>query len=437
MRGTGPRPSLGTVLTLCLTAAVVVGCVFLFAKFRSGSPEAQMGAQKVISLVGDALHGVTPAPVPQSTVRTVTVTLAPTPEMTPAPAAPAQTPPAEEQRFSFTLTAGGMAGFHSEISDSVYDASSKTFHYQPILSLLDPKVNDDLNLVTLPHVLNISSNKYADVLAPVSVLDAVRAGGFDDVLINTEHILDQDVQGAADTVSALEAQGLTCGGISVGGAKQNRIVLLNGARIAILAYTEALTAKGKTALSGQSGLLTLFSPEAARRDIEEARAQGANCVIVFLYWGKADAVSITSSQRATAQTLAQLGADVILGARPTRVLPVEMLATTGEDGRMRRTLVAYSLGSLLTESREGYDISGALLHLNITCDTQGRVTFDSVEYTPTYIWRQSVNGKMQYRVVCSSDPPPEGMDARQQEIMGRALTRIQNTFMGCPILQRN
>ena len=438
-----PGWSLGTVLTLLLTLAVTAGCVFLFSSIQRDGSAAQMNAQQVISLMSAALQGPTTAPEPlQSQVRTVKVTLAPvtaapatdTPEPTEAP--PATPTPVVQPPYTFSLTAGGLASFQSEISDSVYSKTEKRADYQPILSQLGNKVYADLNLVTLPQLLNVTDRKYGDALALSEAADAVRALGVDQVILGSEHILDQGVQGAADTVSALTARGLTCEGVSVAGAAQHRLIPLNGGTVALLSYTDAVTAKTKTAQQENPAALKLFSLEAARADIRWARGQGARCVIVCLYWGKTDAASVTTAQRNTALALAQMGADVILGTRPSRVLPMEILTCTGEDGKTREAFVAYSLGTLLTESREGYDISGALLHLTISSDSQGRIHFQNAEYTPTYIWRQSVNGVMRYRVVCSADPAPDEMSSQQREVMQRALTRVQSILKDSPVTQR-
>ena len=439
MKGKGPRLSAGTILTLFLTAAVVAGCVFVFAKIRGGNPENRMSAQQVIGLVGDALQGTTPAPLaPQSTVRTVTVTLAPTAMATAVPVAPLPTqyvPQVPNENHSFSLTVGGLLCFQSDISDAVYDKNTKVFNYSSVLSPLQQKVTADLNLVMLPQVVNTVDQKYADTLAPAAALDAVKAAGFDDVLLNTSHILDQDVKGAVDTVAAMAGRGLSAGGVNASTARQHRMIQLNGIRIALLAYTDTLTQKGKLALQNQPDLLQLFHTETARKDIQDAKNQGAECVIVMMYWGKDDATSVTTAQRNTAQALAEMGADLILGYRPTRVLPMEWIHYAEANGVQHQALAVYSLGTLLSESRDGYDISGLLLHLDISC-RNGQVQFNSVEYTPTYIWRQSINGKMQYQVICSSDPAPEAMNAKQKEIMGKALSRIKNILKNSPIEQR-
>ena len=203
-----------------------------------------------------------------------------------------------------------------------------------------------------------------------------------------------------------------------------------------MGYTDELTAKSRNTLYENPGLMRLLDLETVRADIREARAQGANCVIVCVSWGRADATGVTSAQRTMAQALAQAGADMIVGTRPSRVLPMELITCRGEEGRMRQTLAMYSLGTLVTESRDGYDISGILLHLDITVDPQGTLHFDTIDYTPTYIWRQTVEGRTQFRVVCSASEAPEGMNADQQRYMQNALNRIQKTLNESPARQR-
>ena len=443
MGSKGPRSSLslGTILTLCLTLIVTVGCVYVFRKIQSQNPDASMGAQKVIGLIDSALQGATPSPAsPQPTVRTVKVTLAPQPQATPLPSfAPNTIPtaaPASGRQYAFSVTVGGMICFHSDITDSVYDADAKTFDYSAIGAALRSKVYADLNLASLPQVINTEDLKYADILAPAAIAESIRGMGFSHVLLSTEHILDQGVDGAMNTVTALKAQKLTPVGVNAGYGTQNALITINGAKVALLAYTDVLTAKGQNELAKEPYLLRMYNQDIAREDIRNALAQGAECVIVCMYWGKADTASPTNAQKNIARALAEMGADVILGFRPTRVLPMEVLGTVAENGKYHETLVAYSMGTLLTESREGNDISGILLHISVSVNERGEVSFSSLEYTPTYVWRQSVNGKMLFRIVSSADAPPEGMNADQQRYLQNALTRVQKALQTSPVALR-
>lgn len=434
MKKKGRGVSAGTILTLILTAAVVASFAFLFIRLGGDGAEAHLGAQKVFNLVSDTMQDKAQQPAPESTVRTVMVTLAPAPAATPVPgiATAAPAPPVDSsRRRAFTVTVGGLMAFESDVSDSAYSKTEKSFDYKQFFSLLRPKVDGDLTLAMLPQVINTADRKYGDALVPQAAVDGIRASGFEYVALNSSHILDQGAAGAEKTVQALKKASLSCLGVTAGGEQQHRVIQLNGVRIALLAYTESLTAKGKNARESQPNVLQLYSPQQAERDIAAVKSQGAEVVIVSIYWGKADTASATSAMKKTAYALAEAGADLVLGYRPTRILPMETISVPDDNGVQRQCLIVYSMGTLLCESREGYDISGMLLNLRITREN-GRTYFEEIGYTPTYIWRQNVKGKMQYRVVCSADPPPQGMDAKQKGIMEKALNRVNKVLKDSP-----
>ncbi len=425
--------SLGSILTICLTIAVIAGCVFMFGRIRGGA-DAGMDARRMIGAVHSFMQSAGSAAQPQVTVRTVTVTLAP---VTPPPATPVPVTPAPVNNpyepFSFTLTAGGLLSFQSEISDSVYSKADKALNYTPVVEPIRSKIYSDVNLVTLPQTINTVDRKYSDTLAPAEAAIAIQSMGIGEVALATEHILDQGRQGAENTVSVLESRQLGTAGVNAMGASRTRLVRVNGGAVAILSYTDALTSKSRNELAKDNSFFAVYDENMARADIQNARNQGARCVIVCMYWGRQDAASVTTAQKNAAQALAEMGADVILGTRPSRVLPMELIYCTGPDGKSHTAFVAYSLGTLLTESREAYDICGLLLHLRVRSDEQGAVHFEGIEYTPTYIWRQSVSGQMQYRLLCSADPPPEGMSSQQKQVMQRSLARIQAALKNSPV----
>ena len=420
--------SLGSILTICLTAVVIAGCVFLFGRIRGGA-DGGMDAERMIGAVHSFMQAATGGDAqPQVTVRTVTVTV---PPLTSQPAATTPAPVTDEpennpyESFSFTLTAGGLLSFQSDISDSVYDKTNKIISYEPVVQSLRPKISSDINLVTLPQTINTTDRKYSDTMAPAEAAVAIQSMGFDQVALATEHLLDQGRSGAESTVSVLMSRQLGCSGVNALNASRMNLIQVNGGTVAILSYTDVLTSKSRNELAKESSFFALYDEDIARADIQAARNQGARCVIVCLYWSRQDITSVTTAQKKTALSLAEMGADIILGTRPSRVLPMSWLSCTGPDGKNHTAFVAYSLGTLLTESREAFDISGLLLHLNVRSDEQGMIHFERIEYTPTYIWKQNVNGRAQFRLLCSTDPPPEGMSEQQKGVMERSLTRIR------------
>ena len=116
--------------------------------------------------------------------------------------------------------------------------------------------------------------------------------------------------------------------------------------------------------------------------------------------------------------------------------PVEYL-TSAQD-TAHSTLVAWSMGTLLSASRANREVvSGMLLHLTLSYDMQRRaLSIASVQYTPTYCWGQKTAALYKYRVLCSAEEAPNAMIQKQREIMGRALKLIQDTMAKGMAVQR-
>ena len=436
MRGKKRGLSVGSILTICLTAAVVIGCIALFSSFGETGESVVTDARRVAGVRTEAFSAVTSPP---STPGPAAAGIAGAPQVSGDASVPVVTaaPSAVPATRAFRLTAAGLAGFQSDVADAFYDRDTETCDYSALFAGINAHVRGDLNLVTLYNTLTAQGKDYSDTKAHPSAAAALRGAGFDTVLYPDEKSLDNGAQGALDTLNVLKAQGLNVGGLHTEDTDSLLLFEKNGIKIAVLAYTDQLSSRGRNNLmtaSGQ-GLLTLYSDETAAQDIARATEQGAEIIIVCVNWAQEDTQQVTPSQREIARTLTALGADIILGTRPSRILPVERIVTSTDHGDTHQALVAYSLGTLLTESRQGYDISGALLQVDVMVDPLEAVRIVSVSYTPTYIWRQKIGGKWQYRVICSDAAAPADMSQDQKDVMGRALKRVQEALENLNTLQ--
>ena len=423
------RISWSTILTLALTASVIVGCVLVFGTM--------VDADSLTSAVEPVRIGVNaataePAKTPHSTVKTTVVTIAP------SDLAPVVTQtPVPGQEIALSMTVGGLVKFNSDISDAAYDAASQTFDYTPLFEHLLTEIHADMNFVTLENILTVNTRQYADVTVPSQAILSLKTAGFDRILLNTRYILDQGRAGLDTTVDEVGRAGMTPQGIAADGDAISYFTI-NSVKIALISYVEGLTGKGRTALEGEcAGMLTLYDLLTARDDIERARREGAGLVIVAINWGAETDGETSANERDIARGLAQFGADIILGANPQKVFKPEWITTTDADGVERKTLAAYSMGTLLCESRDAYDIAGMLLHVRLSYHTgTGRISFLSTEYTPTYIWRQVNGSKTIFRVLNAALQPSEGMSQKQVEVMQRSLNRIREIMAGGAATER-
>ena len=425
--------SFGSVLMILLTVVVAYGS-FSVLRIMGNGKFSEFNAMELVSAVRSNLAATDApmsTPAPQSTIKTTAVTLAPQ-----LHEAETETPLPIQQ--SLTLTFGGQTAFQSDVSSSVYGAQTGHFDYVPVLQGIGDQIYNNLNMVMLSNLFNEAEGQYADIQTVPQAAQALQAIGVDHVALNHAHILDKGEEGLSQTVRVIEQSGMYAAGVrNFDDNGHIQLVTVNGIRVALLGYAENVSSRTKENMQNGTSLSALDVPS-AQRDIAQARVQGADLVVVSLWWGNPDATAITERQRDIARQLCSAGADIIVGNGPDAVMPVEWMDAVTSKGEIRRALVAYSMGTLLSEKRDTRaQVSGMLLHMRVSVDVvSDKVTFDAVTYTPTYIWKQEVNGSVQFRVINSSQTPPEAMSDRQKEIMGRAYTLIEQTMQGSPAVRR-
>ncbi len=437
------RPlSAGSVLMLLTAVLVLGGCLLMLSKMRNADRNVQAEARAFVSAVDSYLMGRetdAPSASPTAGVRSISATVISAATPLPTAAPPTNTPQPQpkataETGLKLTLTAAGLTQFRSGITETVINGG--TADYAPVLSAIAPYVTGDLRLTTLEGLLSGTAQKYANTFILPQAADALASAGFSIALLNHKSVLDRGTEAAQNTVDALKSAGLSAYGVNVTGAGSD-IITVNGLKVAILAYTDSLNSKGKSVYAENSLLVRLFSVDTAVQDIQTMRANGAQFVIVSLRIGKESTESVSEAQRETMRKLSSAGADLIIGANPASVLPVELLVTADADGKRRETLAAYSLGSLVTDSRASRAaISGLLLHVSVTVyPKSGDVEWDSITYTPTYVWKQKISGKTQFRVLPSAEEAPEKMNDEQKKYMSNALKYITKMLTDSPAKQ--
>lgn len=460
--------SFGTIIMLLLMISVIVGCILVFPKIAGN--DVQVDPQVVVDAITAELDlpelKLADIPVFQTQTKDATATNVPSLPateplatdregmevipmetiaaggmaeitVTQLPQAVTQTPVKETpaptkapSRYSFTITAGGTAAFESSIRDAAYYKESETYDYSEMFSLLSQEIQaDDLRLVTLQNTI-AQSKKLSDLNVTGDALDALGVLGVDMVALGHKKVLDSGAEALNETIQAVKAKGISIIGAYGSSADSTLILNLNGAQVAVLHYTQALSSTGKKqAKKLDYSAVPLGEIETISKDIAAAKGAGAQVVVVSLNWGTTDKNEPNKAQQQLAQQLADAGADVILGSGSQRVQAVEYLTGNRGDGSQHQTLVAYSLGALVTESRDTANISGMLLQLKMTYDEGTKaLAFDQVTYTPTYIWRYKSGGQYQYRVVASDSAAPDAMDDKQKGVMIKALEWTQKAL---------
>lgn len=387
------RVSLGTLLMLLLTAAVLILCGAFLAVIAGNGP-GERGEVFVSLPIGENRPKDAPPPTPaaqQNLPAAVCTADALQASPTPVPAV-----------STFTLSAGGTVYAPKAIRESAMEGSDH-YDFEPVFAGLgDALSGADLSIVTLETTTAGAQKGYGTYNTPPQILDGLRAAGADLVSLATERALDKGYDGLALTVGELTARGMASVGVSLdGGAQGGSLFGVNGVQVAMLAYTYGLSDEGKQQTREEErAAVCQIDGQRMVDDIRQARAAGANVVIVLPHWGTKNKQETPADVRRLAVTLAEAGADIILGTHPNVVLETERLRVTRADGLEYETVVCYSLGSLLTDARAAENTAGMVAHLSVTYDPAvRRVTLGGLVCTPVYIARDRADTATVYRVV--------------------------------------
>lgn len=302
---------------------------------------------------------------------------------------------AQGQRLQLAFTGDIMV--HQDQLDAArrpggkYEFSESFTYVQDVLREAHLAVgNLELTFTSEPPYAGYPAFQTPDELAP-----ALRAAGFGLLLTANNHANDGGGDGIKHTLDVLDENHFyhtgTYASLLEKEAFHPLIVYKNGFKLAFLNYTYGLNAPHLRAPT-----LANFMEEAEmRKDIETARQLRADAIIVALHWGEEYAHSPTSRQRELARNLVEWGADMIIGAHPHVVQPVEWI----NDRWGEPKLVAYSLGNFFSGMRLPGTDGGIILEVELVKEELG-TRIESCRFVPIWCYPEHAgDGRRTYRVL--------------------------------------
>lgn len=201
------------------------------------------------------------------------------------------------------------------------------------------------------------------------VAAAIANAGFDVVLGATNHVLDIGKVGTLHMVKFFRENypQLTLLGIHDSWETRDEIHVIekNGIRIGMINYTDILNCKSDYNADGQY-LVDMLDYDRIARLISQTKAV-SDFVIVFPHWGTEYNLGIDASQQEQAAFLAAQGVDLVIGAHPHVVEPVEYVDRP-DGGKM---LIYYSLGNFQSLQRKEATLLGGMAKVVIKKDFTG------------------------------------------------------------------
>ena len=262
------------------------------------------------------------------------------------------------------------------IHDDVYiDArqADGSYDFKPMISRIKTMVEPyDLRYYNQETILGgtqLGLSNYPRFNSPQEVGDAFLDAKFNLVSLATNHTMDKGEEGIISSLNYWKDKPAVTAGsyLSFEDRDKEKIYEINGIKYAFFSYTT--WTNGLETPAGKEYLNNVYSDELAKQNIEAIRDK-VDVVIVAMHWGTEYSLGVSTDQRRIASYLSSLGVDIIIGAHPHVVEPIDYIG---------KTLVIYSLGNFIS-AQDGIErLTGLLASVKIKKVTDRGVSTIALE----------------------------------------------------------
>lgn len=236
---------------------------------------------------------------------------------------------------------------------------------------------------------------------PVQYLDALKSVGFDLLVTANNHSLDRGEKGILKTIEELNTRTINYTGTYTSQKDRDsiRIFDINGIKVAFLAYSYGTN--GIPIPKGKNYLINLIDLELINNDIQSARKNDAEIVLVHFHFGEEYKREPVKFQREVVKRTFDFGADLIIGGHPHVLQPVEFNKTT--NAKLDTGFVAYSMGNFISNQRDRFKDAGMILTIKLKKNfNSGKTKIDEVNYLPTWVFKGRTSNGNEYVIMPST-----------------------------------
>lgn len=349
----------------------------------------------------------------------------------------------EQKDITFNMSVIGDIMCHNTQYTDAYNSNTDTYDFSYVFKDIKAKIKTaDIavgNLETTFAGKSVGYSSYPTFNTPESLADNLKDLGLDVLTTANNHSLDKGYKGIESTIDYLDKADISHTGTFKSEEDQNKILIKNvkDAKIAFLSYTYGTN--GIKVPTGKDYCINLIDKELIKKQLELAKAENPDIICVSMHWGIEYQTKQNKEQEALADFLFENGVDIILGSHPHVLQPMEKRTVTLEDGSTKDGFVIYSLGNFMSGQVKENTKNSIILDLKITKKAQdGKISIDSVNYTPIYMYKSTAKTKA-YKIL-DIESSISKYDTEKDTSIGQKtyntlqteLTKIKNTI-GEPI----
>ncbi len=279
-----------------------------------------------------------------------------------------------------TVSAVGENIISEELLEQAYARTGSIkydfdYPYENVASVISEA---DISILNQPSVISSEHNISGAPLfnSPAELGMQMARIGFDVVNLASPHALDYGEKGLLNSLAYWKELGLSTVGAYASTQDAEAITKIKAGNITV-AFTGFTQESGGNSLpEGSEASLVLAQEESKLLNMIVNAKKEADIVVVCANWGTEKQQDVSEEQRQLAEKLASWGADVIIGTHTHTLMKTEYI--DNRDGS--RTLVAYSLGSFISDDKKPENLLGGMLSFEVVKNIQtGTVSVENAE----------------------------------------------------------
>ena len=283
-----------------------------------------------------------------------------------------------------------------QTTDQTYDYSENFKYVKTIFQQADFVIG---NLETTLGVKPYSG--YPQFSAPPALAKACRDAGINVLVTANNHSCDKGRRGIVKTLDMLDTlQILHTGTFRNRKEKQEKNALIiekKGIKLALLNYTY-----------GTNGILVpkpthvnIINTATIKQDIQNARLQNPDGIIVFLHWGEQYQNHPSKSQKKLVDFLHRQGVSLIIGSHPHVIQDVDF----EQDYLNHQTyFTVYSLGNFISNQRKFPRDGSIIVSLKFIKDGKsGKLLLSGYQTLPIWVYKYTQKNKRHYEILPVED----------------------------------
>lgn len=307
----------------------------------------------------------------------------------------------EPQSATIHMSVIGDIMSHSTNLKNAYSSTTKDYDFSNTFKNIKPYIADaDIavgNLETTFAGKSRGYSGYPTFNTPEALGQNLKDLGIDVLSTANNHCMDKTYSGLESTLDFLDDFGISHTGTSRSKEEQNTILVkdVNGIKIAFLSFTYGTN--GITIPSDKSYSVNLIDKDLIKKHINLAKEQNVDVICVSMHWGVEYQLKQNKTQEELADFLFENGVDLILGSHPHVLEPMEKRTIALKDGTTKDGFVIYSLGNFMSGQIYANTKSSVILDIQITKSEDNKISIDSVNYTPIYLYDKGSDAKSRTR----------------------------------------